>query len=116
MIKTVIKKNTSEVPYDFGKVVTAVTKSAERCGVPVSEIDFEQLQQLVESKIDHQKVHVSTIHTAVENSLGELHHKVAMSYKDYRNYRKDTTETWDHIYKQARETLYLGDRENANFD
>lgn len=116
MIRSVIKKNSVEAPYDFQKIVVAISKSAERCGFPINDINFDIIRQRVEDQLEGQKIPVSKIHAIVEDVLCDLYHKVGISYKDYRNWRKECAETWGHIYRQARETLFLGDRENANFD
>jgi len=118
MTKTVIKKNGAQMDYDFTKIVDAVSKTAQRCSVELTESDFATLKEAVEEELDDglPTRTVSQIHSAVENNLHLINARVARAYKDYRNYKKDFAETWEHIYKQAHDAMYLGDRENANFD
>lgn len=118
MARTVIKKNGASMEYDFNKIIDAVNKTAHRCGVKITDDQFNMLQSLVEEELnqDSPTLTVSQIHGAVENNLHLINAKLARAYKDYRNYKKDSAEVWEHIYKQSRDVMYLGDRENANFD
>ena len=48
--------------------------------------------------------------------MAEVNHEIYESYSTYRNYRKEVAQNWDELYQKTRDTLFLGDRENANFD
>lgn len=117
MKKTVIKKNGSQMPWDFTKIISAVNKAAVRCGVILSDKDFQEFKTDIEFELrDLKEIEVERIHAAVENNLDKISSTVARAYKDYRNYKKNFSSVWEHIYKQSHDALYLGDRENANFD
>lgn len=117
MKKIVIKKNGSQMPWDFTKIISAVNKAAVRCGVILSDKDFQEFKTDIEFELrDLKEIEVERIHAAVENNLDKISSTVARAYKDYRNYKKNFSSVWEHIYKQSHDALYLGDRENANFD
>lgn len=114
---TVIKKNGASMHFDFGKIEKAVNKAAVRCGVKLSALDFERLREIIVPQLESFKeVEVDTIHASVEKNLEFIDRDVAKAYRDYRNYKSDFAKSWDIIYKQSRDVLFLGDRENANFD
>ena len=113
----VLKKSGAVVPWDFGKVIAAVTKSATRINVKLTENQFAKLEAEVVANLPNETpLRVESIHGAVEAALRGHAPKVADSYANYRNYRKDVAEMWESIYRKTRETLFVGDRENANFN
>ena len=59
---------------------------------------------------------VTRLHDVVEQSLHDLDVDIAASYMNYRNYKKEFVMAWEEIYQKSENVLYLGDRENANFN
>lgn len=113
----VIKKNGGKEPWNFDKIAVAVRKSAKRVDVVLNAHHIKQLEDAVMSHLgDRAEIDVQDLHAIVEVSLNEVVPEVAMSYINYRNYRKDIVEVWESIYHKTRDVLYLGDRENANFN
>lgn len=117
MERSVIKKNGLTVPFSFDKIKTAVTKSADRCGYTFDDDAYQLLESEVESILKEKTItNIVDIHHAVEVALEVVSPDVAKEYKNYRNYKTSFAKSWDEIYKQSRDVMYLGDRENANFD
>lgn len=114
---TVIKKNGREQEWDFGKIREAVTKSCERANVIPDEIFWDRLERLVCIDIsEHEQITVKALHNIVEANLRELDKRVYEAYSNYRNYKTDFVASWEEIFQKSRDTLYMGDKENANFD
>lgn len=124
MVKVqIIKKNGSLEEPDIKKVLAAVTKSANRVGY--KELPLEVVHALKSAfmrilvKASNQNallISVDDIHSIVEGALAEVNHEIYESYSTYRNYRKEVAQNWDELYQKTKDTLFLGDRENANFD
>lgn len=119
----IIKKNGSLEEPDIKKVLVAVTKSANRVGYKELPPDVTQalesafMRILVKStKQNNLLISVNDIHSIVEGALAEVNHEIYESYSTYRNYRKEVAQNWDELYQKTKDTLFLGDRENANFD
>ncbi len=56
------------------------------------------------------------MHDVVESSLEALNPKIAKSYRDYRNYKKDFVSMLDKVYQESQKIMYIGDKENSNAD
>lgn len=120
----VIKKDNRIVDFDGKKIVDAVTHSASRVHVEISDGEFDWLvnrvRELCLRKVINKdeegtiNVPVSDIHTYVEMSLEELNKEVAHSYENYRNWKKAYSAMWDRCAKMAQSIMYRGDKENAN--
>lgn len=116
MVK-VKKKEGYVEDWDFNKIRVAVTKSANRADVSLTEEDFLNLEKHFNSKLRNvDEVDVATIHSYVESILLRRFPEVGRSYKEFRDYKKTAVETLENLFQQAKNTLYMGDRENANFD
>lgn len=114
----VLKKNNATMSYDFQKIVNAIQKAAARAVVVINAEDLETFRARVENELlkAEQPVPVQRIHSIVEKNLDIISPEVARSYREYRNYKQDFSSSWEEIYTKSRDALYLGDRENANFD
>lgn len=109
------KKDNTLEPFNRQKIIDAVTKSADRALVQLTEDDFNLICDTVEkSVVDGMSVEV--IHNIVETTLDEFFPAVAKSYKEYRNYKKDFVTLMDKVYSKAQKISYLGDKDNANTD
>lgn len=114
----IIKKDGTLEDYDFTKIIKAVTKSANRVMVELSETDFKCIENKV---VEHIKnidgnINISTMHNFVEDALENINPSVAKSYKDYRNYKQDFVSMLDDVYQKAQSIMYIGDKENSNTD
>lgn len=115
----IIKKDGTIEPFKKSKVINAVTKSAARVMVKLTEEEQNNLCNKIIQMIkdlDLTDVTIVTMHNIVETVLEEFNPKVAKSYKDYRNYKKDFIHMMDKIYEKAQSIMYIGDRDNANTD
>lgn len=117
MIEHVIKKDGTTEPYQRDKIITAIGKSAERVMKSLSEEDANHVCELVESKCSNlTAVPIDMMHNLVEAALDEVDHAVAISYREYRNYKRDFVHMLDEVYKKSQSIRYIGDNSNANTD
>lgn len=117
MIPTVIKKDETVVSWDFNKISTAVNKSASRLMINLTKKQLSQLESIITDKVSGmESITIQQIHGIVEDSLITINPNIANSYQTYRNYKQEFTKSFDKIFMDSLKTLYVGDRENANFD
>jgi ribonucleoside-triphosphate reductase len=77
----------------------------------------ESLEQNILKRLDGKReICVTRLHDIVEQALHDLDVDIAASYMNYRNYKKEFAMAWEEIYQKSKNVLYLGDRENANFN
>lgn len=115
----VIKKDGTREEYNFNKIVNAVKKSAGRVMINLSDDDFNSLSKYVESELaylDTKEVNIAQMHDIVESSLEDVSPKIARSYRNYRNYKKDFVHMLDKVYQESQKIMYIGDKENSNAD
>lgn len=116
----VIKKDGTIEPYDFQKIKNAVSKSAERVMVVLSEDEWDNFCYLVNHQLilygEKENISIADMHNVVEAALEEFDPVIAKSYKDYRNYKKDFIHMMDEVYQKSQSIRFLGDKENANTD
>jgi len=119
-IKTKIqKKDLTLVSYDREKIINAVSKSANRVMQNLTEEDYDFLIHRVEDEIIRMNKDILTtndMHNLVEKKLEEHYPRIAKSYRDYRNYKKDFVHMLDDVYKKSQSIRYIGDVSNANAD
>ena len=121
MIKnlTVVKKDGTIIDFKNSKIINAVSKSAERVLVKFTKEELNTICKYVNETIDKMnisKINVSDIHCIVESALDKVNHNVAISYREYRNYKKDFVGMLDEVYSKAQSIMYLGDKSNSNTD
>lgn len=119
----VVKKDGTTEKFNSEKIVRAVSKSAERVLVKLTDKDIKDIIKNVTNKIQEvvksnnsNQVTVNMMHTIVESSLDSVNADIAKSYREYRNYKVEFVGMMDRVYKEANEIQYLGDRNNANTD
>lgn len=115
----VIKKDGTLEEYAEQKIINAVTKSAKRVMIELKEKDYQDIcnsvwNKLVENNLEDTEIY--EMHNIVEAVLEEFNPKIAKSYKDYRNYKKDFIHMLDKVYQKSQAISYLGDNSNANTD
>lgn len=113
-----IRKKTGLVQsFDSKKIIEAVKKSADRVNVEMSSTKNNRLIEIILEKIqDKEVVDVKDLHNLVEIALDEVDHRVAQSYRDYRNYKKDFSAIIDRVYNKKISLDSESDRSNANAD
>lgn len=118
----VIKKDFTKEEFDDQKIINAVNKSASRVMIALDNNDYSRIIDLVWDKIiennmdDQEECTVDDLHNAVESALDDFNPKIAKSYRDYRNYKKDFIHMMDKVYANAQKIRYIGDKDNANTD
>ena len=118
----VIKKDLTIEPFDDQKIVDAVTKSAQRVMIDLTNDDYKRIIDLVWDELVADDVDakdtctVEDLHNAVESALDEFNPKIAKSYKDYRNYKKEFVHMMDDVFTKSQAIRYIGDKSNANTD
>ena len=118
----VVKKDLTVEPFDDQKIVDAVNKSASRVMVELTNDDYKRIidlvwDELIADAIDENTTcTVEELHNAVESALDEFNPKIAKSYKDYRNYKKEFVHMMDDVFTKSQAIRYIGDKSNANTD
>ena len=96
----VIKKDGTHDPFNPDKIKVAVTKSAKRVMIDLSEDTKNDIVSYVENRLKGvEGVNISTMHNLVEGALEEFDPKVAKSYRDYRNYKQDFVHMMDKVFE-----------------
>lgn len=115
----IIKKDGTHEPFDSNKIIIAVTKSANRVMYSFNKDEYDSIVEWVESHITRDNIKdipIQRMHNLVESALEAIEPRVAKSYKDYRNYKKDFVHMLDDVYQKAQSIMYIGDKENSNTD
>lgn len=115
MSKIIIKKDGTRQKWNSQKIISAIDKSAERVNVKLTDLEKNEVVRLVEEKIKD-NVTVSEIHTHVEQSLEKVSPQVAMSYREFRNYKTSFGYMMNNVIDKRSELEYRGDISNANTD
>ena len=115
----IIKKDGTYEDYNINKIIMAVSKSASRVMIKLTEEDFKQIIAFVEADLfirNIAEIPVADMHNIVEDALEKFNPKIAKSYRDYRNYKMDFIHLMDAVYRASQKIRYIGDKENANTD
>lgn len=115
----VIKKDGTIEQFDGQKIVNAVSKSAARAMIELDDTQYHEIVSKVMAIVTErfqEQVHVADMHNIVEQVLDEVNPKIAKSYRDYRNFKKDFVHIMDEVYQKSQSIRFLGDKENANTD
>ncbi len=114
----VTKKDNTQEPWDTNKIKVAIRKAAERCKCPITDFSIERVILGVLSEIkDKDSVSVSELHSLVIHYLAfENFPEISKAYQEYRDYKNTYVKEFENLKKEADNVLFLGDKENANFD
>ncbi len=117
---SIIKKDGTFEDYNEDKIIKAISKSASRVMIDLTNDDYakicnEVLDYIIENDYEG-NVEVDEMHNIIEAVLDDFNPNIAKSYKDYRNYKKDFIHLMDEVYQQSQTIRYLGDKENSNTD
>lgn len=113
---TIEKKNGSIEDFNVDKIVKAIKSASERIGRTIDTKDMEMIIRTIHDDIQSPVVHVKDMHKIVCRAIKQYFPDVASSYQNYRDYKLTYAKDFDRLFKQAKDVLFLGDRENANFD
>ena len=118
----IIKKDGTTESFDIAKILNCVDLAAKRVGYHLTEEDIKTFEYhiysyLSDSPIKDWDVHTKDMHKVVIRCLETAGLTgVAKSYSEYRDYKTTYAASWEKIKDSADDIIYLGDRENANFD
>lgn len=115
----VVKKDGTKEDFNVQKVISAISKSAERAMITFSRAELKFICDFVEEKVqelDQELIPIPQMHNIVEGALEKVNPLVAKSYRDYRNYKQDFVRMLDEVYKKSQSIMYIGDKENSNTD
>ena len=83
----IIKKDGTLSEYNDEKIVSAISKSAERVMVNFTDEEVKKVCDKVKSRLPQQnEIRILEMHRLVETALDEVNPNVAKCYRDYRNY------------------------------
>lgn len=125
MLETVIKRDGSEVPFDSGKILAAITKASHAVsGEEMSNTDLLFITEKVCQKLEAENLsHVEEIQDVVEEMLIRYDFaKIAKAYIIYRSEHNKIRNSESHlmeIYDTLTNTASIEQdikRENANID
>lgn len=115
----VIKKDGTLDEFNPMKIKVAISKSAKRAMITLSEEVKEKIADSVKYKLmekGEEKYPIELVHNLVENALEEFSPETAKSYKDYRNYKQDFVHMMDEVFEASQHIRFIGDKENSNSD
>lgn len=120
----VIKKNGIQEKFESDKIIKAVKKAAERVDCKLSENECNSIVSGVVAYLHDNfqltnediVIGVYDLHPIVEQVTEIFNKKVAKSYRDYRNYKKENTKMMEQILEEVENLNTEGDRSNANAD
>lgn len=72
--------------------------------ISLSDEDFSDLAEYVESELANlgsREVNIAQMHDIVESALEDVSPKIARSYRNYRNYKKDFVHMLDKVYQES---------------
>lgn len=115
----VIKKDQRREKFNSQKIKDAVSKSANRVNIKLTDEEYDKVIEFVERFIRDNKikeVRVLDLHPMVERALYWVNVEVSDSYRSYRNYKSTLSEMTDKVWNRTQTILYRGDKENSNAD
>lgn len=117
----VINKSGCINEWNNEKIVTAINKAASRVDCPITHnqaITIANACKKVAGKyLKDNCISSAKLHEIVISQL--VHHNfnlIASAYQEYRDYKNTYAKSWEQLKEDADQIIFLGDRENANFD
>ena len=112
----IIKKDGLCEDWDNEKIISAVLKASERVNCPISYTQASQVAERCKVKVINDTKTLK-LHSIVINTLDEMgYSEIANAYQEYRDYKNTYAKSWEQLKHDADTIIFLGDRENANFD
>ena len=119
----VIKKDETVESFDIAKIINAAEKAASRLDTKLSQKDKDALEDTISAYLSDNTykyvddIKTKELHTIVIQCLKYIgRNDVAKSYQEYRDYKNTYAKAWEEMKETTDAILFLGDRENANFD
>jgi len=112
----IIKKDGLYEDWDNEKIISAVLKAAERVNCSISYAQAYQVADRCKTKVSSD-TRTLKLHSIVINTLDEMGYtEISNAYQEYRDYKNTYAKSWEQLKNDADTIIFLGDRENANFD
>ena len=117
----VINKSGCINEWNNEKIVTAINKAASRVDCPITHSQAITIanackkaagKYLKDNCISSAKLHEIVISQLVHHNFN----LIASAYQEYRDYKNTYAKSWEQLKEDADQIIFLGDRENANFD
>lgn len=113
----VIKKDGSIQDWNSYYIVEAIMKSADHNSLLITEAQARQIAEYCKGQTQGEFVKTSKLHNIVIDTLrAQGFNDIATSYRNYRNFKLTDIEAFRKEYEAAKNIIYQGDNENANFD
>ena len=114
----VVKRNGNLEKFDPLRIKKAITTSAERVMVDLTDNAKDEVVSKVLDLLSTQTSNpsVDQVHSCTEAALELINPLVAKSYREYRDYKRDIIHILDKVYKDAQVITYIGDKECSNMD
>lgn len=114
----VIKKDGLKEDWNNQKIIDAIKKASLRCESSITKEQAEEVANKVFFLVQKLgNVHTLDLHSMVIDQLKlSGFDKIANAYQEYRDYKNTYAKSWEELKQQTDAILFLGDRENANFD
>ena len=112
----ILKKDGLIEDWNSDKIVTAIMKAAERINYNISRSQALSVADACKRKINSQTP-TSKLHSIVIKTLDEMgFSEISEAYQEYRDYKNSYAKSWEQLKSDADTIIFLGDKENANFD
>lgn len=117
----VIKKTGYKEEWNPDKIKRAVKLASDRVNVSLPDWCLDNVVEAVKGLAEDfmwgagcpvAKLHQYVIQALKKNGFNS----VAEAYQEYRDYKTKDAKVLEELFQKSKEVLYLGDRENANFD
>lgn len=112
----ILKKDGLTEDWNSEKIILAIMKASERIDFPITRNQAISVSERCRTKVQN-LTPTSKLHSIVINTLQECGFpEIAEAYQEYRDYKNTYAKSWEHLKEDADTIIFLGDRENANFD
>ena len=117
----VINKSGYISEWNNEKIISAIFKAANRVDEPITHTQANTVanacKKAATKYLNNDLITSAKLHEVVISQL--VHHGfklIANAYQEFRDYKNTYAKSWEQLKDDADQILFLGDRENANFD
>ena len=117
----VINKSGYISEWNNEKIISAIFKAANRVDEPITHTQANTVanacKKTATKYLNNDSITSAKLHEVVISQL--VHHGfklIASAYQEFRDYKNTYAKSWEQLKDDADQILFLGDRENANFD
>lgn len=117
----VINKSGCISEWNNEKIISAIFKAANRVDEPITHTQANTVANACKKAavkyLNNDLITSAKLHEVVISQL--VHHGfklIASAYQEFRDYKNTYAKSWEQLKDDADQIIFLGDRENANFD